>query len=377
MKLDRQSARRLLLPGLLLAGILVAALLAGPDGQPGPPLSPRSTGPLGTKALVDLLSQLGVEVQVSDGVPATPVALLLADMLDDARRDGLRGWVERGGRLIVTDPGSTFAPEAVGDTVLGLIDPTIAKRCDLPALRDVERIAAPGGAVYEPGAGDGCFPRNGGVWLVVRPMGEGTVVALGGPAAFVNERLGRADNALLAVALLGGGVTLLEPPGPGEGDATLADLLDPRVRVALVQLAVAFLLVVAWRARRLGRPVREPVPVRIPASELVIAVGNLLAQAGGRTRGAALLRDDLRRQLADRLGLPASAPLESLAAAASARAAGRLDAAAVRSALDGPVPRTEEELVALARQLERVRRLVLGEPWPPTNPSGQRPDSSS
>ncbi len=368
MTVDRHTARRLLLVGLMLAGILVTALLTSPDGQSGPPLDPRSTSSLGTRALVDTLAALGTNVSVTDQIPSSevPVVLLLADVLDERQRDGLRAWVNAGGRLVVTDPLSAFSPEAAGSTEIGFIDASISRRCDLPLLGDVERVAAPSGRVYEPDPDAGsCFPRNGGAWLVTRQVGEGAVIALGGATAFVNAHLDEADNALLAVALLApdgeGQLALLEPPGVGEGDTTLGELVDPRVRVAFVQLAVAFLLVVAWRARRLGAPVPEPVPVRIPGSELVVAVGNLLRQARGRRRSAALLRDDLRRQLAERLGIPVLGEPESVVAAVMARGAEGFDAAAVRSALAGPAPESDEELVALALQLERVRRLVLCE----------------
>ena len=358
--------RRLAVAALLVAGIVAAAVLAGPGGRDGPPLDPRSTGPLGTKALVDTLAAVGADVRIVTEIPGpdVPATLLLADLLDDPERRRLRDWVAAGGVLVVTDPRSELTPELVGATVLGFVDPTVAKGCDLPALRDVERVAAAGGAVYER-TGTTCFPRNDGAWLVAEAVGEGTIVSLGGPSAFINDRIGEADNALLAVALLApdgrGPVAVLEPPGPGRGEASLGDLLDPRVRAALWQLAAAFTLVAAWRSRRLGRPVLEPTATRIPSSELVVAVGNLLQQARGRRRAAALLRADLRHTLTERLGLPAGAAIETIADAAAARTAGRLDTGAVRSALDGPAPPSEDDLVRLGRDVERIRAEALGE----------------
>jgi hypothetical protein len=367
----RRPVRGLLATGLVLSGILAAALLVGPRGVDGPPLDPRSTGPAGTKALVDTLAALGADVRVLPGTPGPEIrtALLLSDLLEEPERARLRAWVDGGGVLVVADPRSELTPDLAGDTAVGFVSATIAKRCELPALRDVERIAAPGGGVYElvrgaPPRETACFPRNDGAWLVAEPIGRGMIVALGGPGALLNEHLAKADNALLAVALLApdgrGPVAVLPPPGPGEGEATLGELLDPRVRVALWQLGGAFLVVAAWRARRLGRPVLETAPVRIPAAELVVAVGNLLQQARGRSRAAALLRGSLRRALAERAGLPLDAPVDALAAAAAARAKGP-DREAVRSALDGPVPATEGDLAQLGREVEHIRRAVLGE----------------
>lgn len=354
--------RALPLLGLLTA-LAVAVAVAGPGKREGPPLDPSSTGPLGTKALVDTLRELGADVRVSDAVPTPDVAtaLLLQDDLDDAQRKGVRDWVARGGRLVLADPTSELAPKLAGLTEVGLLNPPLAKRCDLAVLRHVERVAA-SGVTYSGGEAR-CFPRHRGAWLVVNGMGDGAVVALGGATVFVNERLDAADNALLASALLAPGgterVTILRPPRPGEGSESLTDLLPPRVRAAFVQLGVAFLLVVAWRAPRLGKPVLERNSVRIPGSELVIAVGNLLQQTRGRRRSAALLRADLRRTLVERLGLPPSAPSDAVAAAAAARAATRIDPQAVRSALDRADPATDEDLVRLARDVEWIRQSFL------------------
>ena len=85
-----------------------------------------------------------------------------------------------------------------------------------------------------------------------------------------------------------------------------------------MQLAVAFGVLVLWRSRRLGRPVLEPQPVQLAGSELVVAVGELLQRAKGREQAASVLRDDLRRWLAERLGLPPATPAEVVAEAAAA-----------------------------------------------------------
>ena len=149
------------------------------------------------------------------------------------------------------------------------------------------------------------------------------MVRLGGASVLVNRELGEADNAVLLASLLvpaeGTTVQVLQPPLPGGGDAGLTDLIAPRVRLALWQLVVAFVLLALWRARRLGRPVAEPQPVQLPGAELVVAVGNLLQRAKGRGQAAGLLTDDLRRSLAERLGLPPSTPADQVADAVAAR----------------------------------------------------------
>src|SRR6266536_1130108 len=202
--------------------------------------------------------------------------------------------------------------------------------------------------------------RAHGAWLVVQPTGSGTVVRLGGASALVNQRINRTDNAVLIVGLLspapGPEVVVLRPPPPGGGSKGLSDLIAPRVKLTLVQLVVAFLLLALWRSRRLGRPVTEPTAVRIPGSELVVAVGNLLQRARHRGQAAALLAGDLRRGLTERLGLPAAAPPEQVADTVAARTG--LDRDRVLAALQPPTPRDEAALVALAQAIDTIRMEV-------------------
>lgn len=348
---------------LLVVAVGIVALVAGP-GADGLPLDPRSTAPDGTKALVDTLDELGARVDV---VPAPresdDVALLLTDVLDEDAREELEAWVAQGGRLVVSDGMSPLTPEVVGGaTVVGLVQAPIARDCDVAALTGVEEVQ-PGSpsVVYAPAAGaQGCFPRNEGRWLVVSEVGEGVLVALGGPEVFTNAALARADHGVLAAALLapqpGTQVAFLRPPRPGEGDATLGELVDPRVRFGLWQLFVAFLLLAAWRARRLGRPLEDFRPVHIPGSELVVAVGNLLQQTRAAPRAAFLLRRDLRRFVAERLGLPASVPADRLAEAAAQRTGWDVEAA--RRVLAGPPPSDDDDVLELARSTERLRSAV-------------------
>jgi hypothetical protein len=353
------------LPWLLVAaGLVAAALIGGRQPGEGAPLDPNSPGPLGTKALVEVLRELGAEVSVGDTPPSggDGTALLLADALETRDRDALLGWVRQGGTLVVADPSSPVSDlEQAGTATFGLVEVQLQRRCDLPALRGVGRVSAPGGVLFEPPPGSqGCFSRGEGSWLVAQPLGSGTLVRLGGASALVNRELGKADNAVLAASLLapsaGTRVVVLRPPPPGGGARSLGDLVAPRVKLFGWQLVIAFLLLALWRARRLGRPVREPQPVQLEGSELVVAVGNLLQRARGRDQAAGLLAEDLRRVLAERLGLPAATPPEALAEAAAARTGIPVERA--RAALAPATPRDEAELVALAHAVDAVRREV-------------------
>jgi hypothetical protein len=370
----RSSVRGALPWVAVVLGVALVVAVAGRGAEEGNPLDPASPGPLGTKGLVEVLRGLGGRVTVSAGQPGTgtDTALLLSDDLTPQRRQGLLDWVRRGGTLVVADPSSGVTRvEPVGSTRFGLLDAEIERRCAVPALRDAERVAAPGGVVFEipegqgapgnrPGATQACFPRNDGAWLLVQPLGGGTVVRLGGASALVNQELGEADNAILLASLLvpveGTAVQVLQPPLPGGGTAGLGDLIAPRVRLALWQLVVAFVLLALWRARRLGRPVAEPQPVQLPGAELVVAVGNLLQRAKGRGQAAGLLTDDLRRSLAERLGLPPSTPADQVADTVAERTG--IPRERVLRTLTRTTPRDEAELVALSQAVDTIRREV-------------------
>jgi hypothetical protein len=370
----RSPVRRALPWVAVVLGVALVVAVAGRGAEEGNPLDPASPGPLGTKGLVEVLRGLGGRVTVSAGQPGTgtDTALLLSDDLTPQRRQGLLDWVRRGGTLVVADPSSGVTRvEPAGSTRFGLLDAEIERRCAVPALRDAERVAAPGGVVFEipegqgapgnrPDATQACFPRNDGAWLLVQPLGGGTVVRLGGASALVNQELGEADNAVLLASLLvpveGTAVQVLQPPLPGGGTAGLGDLIAPRVRLALWQLVLAFVLLALWRARRLGRPVAEPQPVQLPGAELVVAVGNLLQRAKGRGQAAGLLTDDLRRSLAERLGLPPSTPADQVADTVAERTG--IPRERVLRTLTRTTPRDEAELVALSQAADTIRREV-------------------
>ena len=364
----------------VVVGFAVVVAVGGRRADEGNPLDPASPGPLGTKGLVEVMKELGGRVVISPEAPAagTDVALLLSDDLTPGRRQELLGWVGRGGTLVVADPSSgVTAVKPVGSTRIGLLDAEIERRCDVAALAEVGRVAAPGGVVFEVPEGQGgspggpgaaavggvqaCYPRNDGAWLLVQPVGSGSVVRLGGASALVNEELGKADNGVLMASLLvptpGTTVHVLQPPLPGGGSAGLGDLIAPRVRLALWQLVVAFVLLALWRARRLGRPVVEPQPVQLPGAELVVAVGNLLQRAKSRRQAAGLLTDDLRRSLAERLGLPASTPPDQVADAVAARTG--IPRERVLRTLSQATPGDEAELVALSQAVDTIRREVI------------------
>ena len=349
------SRRHLWVLGLV-AVVIAGAYVGGARRTEGPPLDPSSTAPDGAKAIVELTERLGGEVDVVDGAPTDDVgvAILLEDRLSRAEAAELSRWVRDGGLLVVADPTSLFTPP-VKDAAID----RVAGGCDAPGLGAVEVLDVGTARSYEvPAGATGCFGAGGGgSFLVVQPDGAGSVVSLGGPEVFTNDLLDEEDNAVLAAALLvrPAGAAFVRPSLPGGGDRGLVDLVGTPVRAALAQLVVAFAVVVAWRARRLGRPLEEPQPVRIEGSELTRAVGRLLAGNRRPDRAAAILRDRARRDLSGPLGLPLDADVETVVATVAARTT--LSEAEIRRAVAGPV-RTDVDLVDTARALTHIREEI-------------------
>ena len=343
---------------------LLAVTLVGSHPHDGTPLDPRSDGPQGTSALVSLLEQLDTTVQLSAGLPGQrdDVALLLSDRLDESQTTEVLGWVRGGGTLVVTDPGSSLVPHE--------LVPMSPLRHDLPrgvctidALADVGSVDVGRSVAFSTATAAGsCLGNRAAAFVIATVVGSGTVVAVGGADAFTNDRLAHQDNAVLAAGLLspraGTAVRFVDPPIPaGGGHQTLYDLISDGVRRGALQLGLAFLLYAAWRAIRLGRPVREGQLVEVAGSELVGATGRLLERSRSPRAAADVLRGSLRAALRARLGVPPSLAAPALAELVARRAG--VDAALARAALGDDQVTTDDELVAVAGAVASVHQEVL------------------
>jgi hypothetical protein len=353
--------------GIGVALVAVLVLQGSPAG--GPPLDPRSDEPDGTSALVAVLEGLGATVELSEGLPRATddVALVLVDRLDEDQVDEVVDWVRAGGTLVVTDPESSLTPDVLpfGPADGGLGEETTVEPgvCTIEALARVQEVDAGIAYRYDTGStASSCFGSRDFAFVVAEEKGAGAVVSVGGADFVTNERLGRADNAVLAAGLLaptrGTSIRVVDAPIPaGGGDKTLADLVSDGVRRAGVQLGIAFLLYAAWRAVRLGRPVPETQPVEIAGSELVGAAGRLLERGRAAAPAAEVLRARLRRTLGARVGVPSDAPTATLVATVAERTG--IDPVRIDAALgDRPVA-SDDDLVAVTDAIARIHQEVL------------------
>jgi hypothetical protein len=283
--------------------------------------------------------------------------VVLVDRLTDAQRQTIERWVSAGGTLIVVDPRSPLVRRTVGSggTLGSLVDPG---QCSVSALAGLGAIDAPNVGFLQPESGDdSCFSSGADAFVVARSAGQGVVVELGGGSPFINDGLPRSDNAGLAVALMAPDtrpIIIVDGVPAGGGDKTLGDLIGRGLKLAFLQLVLAFVVVVAWRSRRLGAPVAEAGLVDVPSAELVAATGRLWNRAGAAEHAAAHLREGFRSELAVRLGIAREFGPHT-AAAALADSSG-VDAEVARVALVAEV-NNEDELVNVAQAIVEVRRV--------------------
>jgi hypothetical protein len=261
---------------------------------------------------------------------------------------------------------------------------------------------------------DRCY---GGSLLRVRHVAT-TVTLVGATDPFRNDRIGEHGNAALAVGLLSTAPTLIwldvhaDEPGPryrdqagldqspapaelgrgtpdpdfpvpdpdgtdpggdvepgdpgatGGDEPSMADLFPAAAWTVLALLAVAALLAAAARARRLGAPIPEPLPVLVPATETVTGRGRLYQRS--RDRGAALgvLRRTARERITHAFDLPPDTQRAVLVPTVADHTG--IPADEVDALLFSREPETDEDLVATAAALEalvaNLTRIPEGEP---------------
>lgn len=355
--------------GLVAVGV-VGTILAGiGEWTERDVLDPESVGPSGTRALVEILRDQGVEVVIArdrataeSALEEGPASLAIADpaALSD---DAVLAVTDAADDVVLIDPRArTLRLLLPGATPYG-VGPgdSVAPACDLP---DAERSGSvTPGAIYLPGAqSTACYPTGGGYGLLIEDDGRGRTVAVDGRALLVNDVLTDGGNAALAVNLLGRHPTLvwympsLEDSDLADGDVSLGDLTPRWVSPVIVLLIVSGIAAGIWRGRRFGPLVAERLPVTVRAGETTEGRGRLYAHARDALHAADQLRIGALGRLGRLLGLGPAASAEEIADAAAAMTG--IDRGTVRGILLDELPRTDTALVALDDRLRTLEKAV-------------------
>lgn len=360
----------------LAVALLVAGLLLGRGGTDGPPLDPRSTQALGTRALVEFVESFGATTTVAAPSPDADledtIVLVIRDTLDSDERTDLEDWVGLGGRVVVIDLSSPLVPFTNGFVTTERLGR--GRSCSIDRLDDVGDIAGQDFGLF--GAGDRvCFAGEDGAYVAERQIGRGSITSLGGAAPLTNRYLDEADNAVLAARLLdprpGRSITIVYDAAVPVGDQTLVDLIPSSVRWFGVQLLVAFLLFVLWRGRRFGAVVEEPQLVELPGSLNVRASGELRRRAGAHAEASLRLRQDLERRLRRHHRIAVEADIDQLMDELVSHHGA--DASLLQQALVGPPATNAGDLATLVRAIDAVSRSTIDDPSTPNVPTPHPP----
>jgi hypothetical protein len=361
---QRWRTARWVLLGLVMIALIstLSAYLAAP--RPGGLMEAGSTSPDGAHALVTLLEEHGVDVVVAEDVDhvaaaARPDTLILIAqtffLLDDDGLDRLAGLP--GDRLLVAPAARTRERLAPTIRLDGTVQFGGQPGCE---LREAVTAGNVRFGISDSFRSDGDLPvarcYDG---ALVRFAESGRTTTVVGSSDFMtNAGLRGQGSAALAMNLAGTRDRLIwyapqRLEGESSGEASLLDLAPNQVGWAVLQLCLAVVLVAWWRGRRLGPLVAEHLPVVVRASETVEGRARLYRAHRARDRAADALRTAARARLLPRLGLGRNATPTAVTAAVAQRV-GR-DAG---SALFGPAPGTDAELLELAHQLDDLERQV-------------------
>jgi hypothetical protein len=345
---------------VVLIGGLVIALLA-PAASPTGYLDPASTHGTGARALADILASRGTRViRVTNAAAATAAGARLIVVTDPngltLEQQGELG--DTSARLLLVAPDEdallTLAPgvNAVSRLPVGPVQPA----CGLPAATLAGSASLGGtGMQLDPGyPGTRCYPAGRAAFLISYSR-QLTILGTGAPLE--NEHLAALGNCALALNLLGRGGEIAwlvpaQPAAASAGSGSFWRLVPAGAYLVAAELGVALLLTAAWRARRLGPLVAEPLPVVVRAAETTEGHARLYKASRSRGQAAQALRTAVAGRLARALGLPADAAAGVIAAEVAARTSLSRDQA--QQLLSGPAPATDADLVTLATELDAM-----------------------
>ena len=353
---------------VLVIGSLAVAL-AGSGANHGD-LDPRSFDKSGTHALAALLGDRGIHV-VTQTDPASlqaatgsTLVVVHPERLSDTELSAVAATpadlvLVGAGSFSLSSLGLGVEPAGAGDNA------TRKPQCGLQVAATAGPVVL-GGEGYraQVGGAQGCYPLGDGWGLLTFRRGGRQVTLLADGTPLANDHLAKEGDAALALGVLGQhpDVVWLVPPAiapqNGAGPRTrVSDLLPSRLKWAVLQLAVAVLILALWQGRRLGRLVPERLPVVVRQSETVLGRARLYRRSRSLDRAADALREGARSRLARRLGFGPGDHRAALVEAI-ARRVGR-NAGEIDDVLYGATPADDRALVALAQALSTLEQEVL------------------
>jgi hypothetical protein len=247
-------SRGSLLALLAAAAVVLVAVVLGraPEQPSGPPSSSYATAPDGLAAYATLLERAGHDVRrvrasLADRPPVRGETVVVVDgrRLPAAQRDALRAFVRGGGHAVLA----------------GTAADTLGGEATLPR-------------------------RAGGTATVTRGIGRGTALLVPDAEPLRNRSLATGDHAAEALALAGAPasrIAFVESVHGYREETGLAALPD-RLQTCLLLLALAALVFLLARGRRLGPPEAQARALPPPRRAHVEALAAALARTSDRDK---------------------------------------------------------------------------------------------
>jgi hypothetical protein len=352
---------------LIAAGLVTLLAVLGTEPNSSP-LDPRNTAPDGAHALSVLLSNRGDSVTVATSVAQlssssdTTIVVSAPSLVSDRALHAITG---TNATVLLVDPAdnalAALGVPATADAITAGAA-TTDPGCTLPAAVTAGSVRISGDLYAARGPVSRCYIQNGDAALLesTRPDRAPTFV-IGSPSTLSNAHLASQGDAALALSIIDNDNVQWVPGGLNAGPVPasrrgLYHLLPARLLWASLQLFIAVFVLALWRARRLGRPVVEPLPVVVRAAETVEGRARLMHAAKARGAAARSLRTAAIRRLSHSLRLGADEDPASVIGLVAERT--NRSAAEVQSVLYGGEPPDDAALVRLAQELPRLETAV-------------------
>jgi len=355
-----------LIAAINLVGAVIDAVAPSPSG---PASSSFATAPQGVAAWAALAKRQGLQVRalrqeasVASLSGGGTVAVMDAGELTGKEARALRAFAERGGGVV-----GGGRPGGWTRTLLATDDPpdweddgpeTARALGAAPEREGVRQVRTAGdGRWSRPGRAERVLAGDEGTLLLVTRTGRGRIALLADSSPLQNRLLGEADNAALALALSGRGPLTFVESVHGYGRARGLAALPARFGWALIGLALAALVFMVARGRRLGPPEPERRDLPPPRRAYVDALAATMARGREREEAVAPVRAEARRRLARRAGLGPQPGPDAWQAAARAAGLQPDEARALtgRAEDDETVVATGRALAALAGPRDTMR----------------------
>lgn len=379
---SRLWSLRLVIGASLALLVILVLVISRAETTSSADLSTRNSDPDGAMATAEILRSQGVRVDevtylsrihISDPTTTT-LAIALPTNLSGTQIDSILAYP---GDLVFIGAG----PELVDALGGGLQYSTVGNDPRFAGCSDPDATAAGYTTAVSPriratSAIDTavCFADAEGYGTYVRLAQDGRrIVIIADPVIAMNRDLAEEGNAALVLRALGKNrnliwyvgeiddtTTFIDPdsPEPAIPDSVTAtsDFVPRGTVDALWALAFAGLVATLWKGRRMGPLVTEPLPVIVHASESTRGRGRLYQRARAFGRASAALRAAAAERMGRRLGVPRSADAPALIAAIVG--ASNRDPRAIERLLYGPPPRSEQDMMALAEELDTLEKEV-------------------